>query len=97
MSQPIIFATIFVSFFCIWMATHPAPPRSRRTDDREHRDADQESDDIGDQLRLIQQREAFSAHVRLTATGRNRWDRADLKMGIGIDSTLNEVSSLVWP
>jgi hypothetical protein len=97
MSHPVILATIIVSFFCIWMATHPTPPRTRRPDPRERREDEQDSDESSDQLRRLEEQKANLAQVRLAASGRNRWDRADLQTGIGPEPALGDEIHLIWP
>jgi hypothetical protein len=37
------------------------------------------------------------AHLRLSAAGRNRWDRTDLSRGIGFDPAVGEPGLAVWP
>jgi hypothetical protein len=38
-----------------------------------------------------------AAHLRLSAIGRNRWDRRDLAHGIGTDHSLGGSDLAVWP
>jgi hypothetical protein len=97
MSHPIILVTIVVSFFCIWMATHPAPPRTRRPNPRERGEGEQDPDEGGDHLRRREEQAADVAQVRLAAAGRNRWDRADLQTGIGPEPALGDEIHLIWP
>jgi hypothetical protein len=101
MSQGAILILIAVSSFCIWMATHPSPPRTRRSDPRSRRDPDQEVEDSDDayptRLRRAEERESNVARVRLQAAGRNRWDRRDLHDGVGRDSDIDEPDMLIWP
>jgi hypothetical protein len=97
MSQGAILILIAVSAFCIWMATHPAPPRTRRS----RRDSEQDIKDGDDpypvRLRRKEELERDIARIRLQAAGRNRWDRRDLNHAIGRDSMNNEAEALVWP
>jgi hypothetical protein len=97
MSQPIILVSLVVTFICIWIATHPAAPRSRRTDPRARQEGEQEGDDISDLIRLLREQEGDIARLRLAAAGRNHWDRPDLQAGIGPDSALGDEVQLVWP
>jgi hypothetical protein len=101
MSHEAMLVLIAVGSFCIWMATHPSPPRTRRSDPRARRDAEQESDEPDDsarsRLRRNEEYEWDVARVRFQAAGRNRWDRRDLHHGIGRDSTIDEPENLVWP
>jgi hypothetical protein len=97
MSQGAILILIAVSAFCIWMATHPAPPRSRRS----RRDSEQDIEDSDDpypvRLRRKEEQERDIARIRLQAAGRNRWDRRDIHEGVGRDSTIDEPEVLIWP
>jgi hypothetical protein len=97
MSQGAILILIAVGSFCVWMATHPAPPRSRRS----RRDSEQNADDSDDAyplgLRHLEEQESNVALIRLQATGRNRWDRPDLQRGVGRDSASDEPATFIWP
>ena len=101
MSQGAILILIAVSSFCIWMATHPTPPRTRRSDPRSRRNSDQDVEDGDDasslRLRRADEQESNVARIRLQATGRNRWDRADLQAGIGPDPAVSDADTMIWP
>src|SRR5215211_8616319 len=101
MSQGAILILIAVSSFCIWMATHPSPPRSRRSDPRNRRNSDQEVEEGDDSypthLRRAEELEWDLARIRLQATGRNRWDRRDLSHGVGLDPDVGGSDKLMWP
>lgn len=97
MSQPVIMVSLVVTFICIWAATHPEAARSRRSEPRSRQGGEQEADDVSDLLRRLRENEGDIARTRLAATGRNRWDRFDLRAGIGPDSALGDEVQLLWP
>lgn len=75
-------------------ATHPAPPRRRRT--RAQRPRDNNPGSHGRRgPALITRRRA----PRPTAdtTNRNHWDRADLAAGVGRDHADPDLTLTLWP
>src|SRR3954454_8609177 len=97
MSHPIILVSLVVTFVCIWIATHPDAPHTRRADPRTRKDSEQEADEVGDLFRRLREQEGDLARTRLAATGRNRWDRYDLQAGVGPDPALGDEVQLIWP
>src|SRR5215211_2569593 len=97
MSQGVILILIAVSAFCIWMATHPAPPRTRRSRRDSEQDIEDGDDSYSPRLRRREEQEWDVARIRLSATGRNRWDRRDLSQGVGLDFDVGDADKLIWP